>query len=689
MEAPGASRGGFSLWAAPAVALAIGLPILASGLVAQSAPQLLWFIPLCDGLAIGCMLVTFTLGVLDAALRGDRRSLPIAAIAVATAIMWAGHFIIFPGDVPGLGGSTLNQATANLFLGINLLTPIMLSIALLQGGSPLSHVTRAVILTTLAGALIGGAAVALALAIGTSLQSVSSNGTFFDADRVVGVAGLVPALLGIFVFLAGRRGDVRIAGGVLAALTFMVLNSVTLLLLVGRYTPMWYADHVLALLAFLALLAGQLMLYAGSVGAERRSAGAAASAAERRRIGLEIAHAMAVQVEVDPVVERLLAGAIEAVDADRGTMLRLVPGGFVVEHSIDKEGRSAQIGRIFSLDSVVAGASKVVELAVSTKRAQLAGPYRVISLDTEIEDHADIRHSMVMPLMRGGEVDAVMILGRRHRDAFTDADVDQLRDLGAIAALLIRNARLLTAAESASIAKSNFMNLAAHELRTPLSVINGYVNLLADGSFGAVSEPQQKTLDVVRNKARELNEQVEHLLIAARLESAMEDGDPAGTPSVVDLRDIVREAVDRHAGRASLVGATVVVDLPSSPVRASADVRNVAIIIDNLLNNAMTYSNPPSEVRVQVAAEDRPLVRVMDRGIGIAADQHERIFEQFYRVDNTLFGYPSGTGLGLFISRRLAARSGGELVLERSAPGEGSTFTLRLAAPADGAQRQA
>src|SRR5439155_5058809 len=84
------------------------------------------------------------------------------------------------------------------------------------------------------------------------------------------------------------RGE-RIAGGVLGALTFTALNSISLLYLHARYTPSWYADHVLALLPFAALLAGQLWLYSASVLAERSAASAVAMASERRRIGLDIA----------------------------------------------------------------------------------------------------------------------------------------------------------------------------------------------------------------------------------------------------------------------------------------------------------------------------------------------------------------------------------------------------------------
>jgi len=105
--------------------------------------------------------------------------------------------------------------------------------------------------------------------------------------------------------------------------------------------------------------------------------------------------------------------------------------------------------------------------------------------------------------------------------------------------------------------------------------------------------------------------------------------------------------------------------------------RDIGIILDNLLNNAMTYSHPPARVAVAVTDDESPEVRVKDEGIGVPDPDRERIFEQFYRVDNLDFGYPSGTGLGLYISRRLAEKCGGHLVLERS-DRHGSVFTLRL-----------
>ncbi|TMF35285.1 MAG: sensor histidine kinase [Chloroflexi bacterium] len=88
----------------------------------------------------------------------------------------------------------------------------------------------------------------------------------------------------------------------------------------------------------------------------------------------------------------------------------------------------------------------------------------------------------------------------------------------------------------------------------------------------------------------------------------------------------------------------------------------------------MTYSHPPARIKVQVADGEAPEVRVTDSGIGVPAAARV-MFEQFYRVDDVEFGYPSGTGLGLYISRQLAERYGGSLFVERSSPHDGSVFT--------------
>lgn len=662
------------------VALAIGVPILLWGLLTPSAPILPWVSPVCDAIAIVCMVVVGVLGSLDALLRKSRRSLPIVFIAASTAVMWAGHFLMFPGTIPAFSGQRFNQATSTLFLTINLATPVLLTFALVQRGGRLDRPRMAIFASIAIGAALGAAVIAGAIVIGPLLMTVSPSGAFLPIDAVVGVAGLIPATFGLLTFFLGLQGDERIAGGVLAALTFSALNSIDLLYLHTRYSPPWYADHVLAALPFAALVAGQLWLFTDSVLAERRGATAVAAAARRRRIGLDVAETMARETDLMPVVDGLLNGVLEAVAADRVTMLRLVPDGYVVERSVDRDGFPASIGTMRSLDSVVDRGRPVVREAVETQRPVVLGSYTVGGLDTsapEGQGQALIVRSVVMPLARGRVVDSALVVGRRSDRPFTDGDVDQLEELGAIAALLIRNARFLAEVESSSRAKSNFINLAAHELGTPIAVIKGYLEMLADSTLGPVDERQRASMNAVRSTVDELADRVQQLLVAARMEVASAEPDSPSMPAT-DLPEVVHDAVSRARDRAGLIGAEITEKAAGQHLTVQGSPLDIGIILDNLLNNAMTYSREPAKIRVEVSDGATPVVRVADAGIGIPEESRERIFDQFYRVDDAEFGYPAGTGLGLYISRRLAERCGAQLYLERSNRKQGSVFALRL-----------
>jgi len=222
--------------------------------------------------------------------------------------------------------------------------------------------------------------------------------------------------------------------------------------------------------------------------------------------------------------------------------------------------------------------------------------------------------------------------------------------------------------------KTDLMNAAAHELRTPLTVIVGYLSMLHEGSFGGPSLRWTAVLDTVMGKAQELAHLVDQMLLSARLD--------AGTLPIaiveLDLRQAVRDAVERLDPRATLLDAVVNYQLPSKSVLVEADPDHVAAILDNLLNNALTYSAAQPWVRVTVMEEGDPQVLIEDHGLGVPEEMRERIFERFVRVDNPTQPRPAGTGLGLAIGRDLAERHGGTLALLRSDPETGSIFTLRL-----------
>jgi signal transduction histidine kinase len=241
---------------------------------------------------------------------------------------------------------------------------------------------------------------------------------------------------------------------------------------------------------------------------------------------------------------------------------------------------------------------------------------------------------------------------------------------------------LLAQAQESSRAKSEFLNMAAHELRTPLAVIVGYLSMLHDGTFGEVTEDWSRVLQILILKGEELNHIVDGLLTAARIEA----GTVPGRAVEYDLREVARQAMHKATPQAELLGAELHLDLPEQPVFVQSDPTHLTRIVDNLVNNALAYSQGRPWVRVSVRADEAAeaaapataLLTVQDRGVGIPPEMRERIFDRFVRLEAPGQTLQPGTGLGLYISRELARRQGGELEVVESEPGRGSTLALRL-----------
>ena len=234
--------------------------------------------------------------------------------------------------------------------------------------------------------------------------------------------------------------------------------------------------------------------------------------------------------------------------------------------------------------------------------------------------------------------------------------------------------RLYIEAQEASRVKSEFVNMAAHELRTPLSVVRGYLSMLIEGVFEPLPETSRHALEIMEAKAGELNAIVDSLLLAARIDEARV---PMRT-EVVDLAEAAREAAQRAEGRRALLGAELVCSVPAEAAVVKADPAHVARILDNLVNNALTYTSGTPHVRIAVKSGTAPAVLVEDNGVGIPDDRREAVFDRFVRIEDDLVGPTQGTGLGLHISRELARLSGGDLRLDWSERGAGSRFVLTL-----------
>jgi signal transduction histidine kinase len=221
--------------------------------------------------------------------------------------------------------------------------------------------------------------------------------------------------------------------------------------------------------------------------------------------------------------------------------------------------------------------------------------------------------------------------------------------------------------------KTMFLRLTGHELRGPLTTISGYTSLLRDGDLGRLDDRVMAAADAMDTAASSGLAILDRLVELARLES----GEEALHREPTDLDELVTSAVAplREAARECGVALEV-----AASGQARLDAEEVAIAIRNLLANALKYAAGGGVVKVNARRRDGYAeIEVADRGPGIAAAELDLLFERYYRTEQDRDGGADGSGLGLYIVRRIAELHGGEATV-KSAPGQGATFRLRLPA---------
>jgi signal transduction histidine kinase len=224
--------------------------------------------------------------------------------------------------------------------------------------------------------------------------------------------------------------------------------------------------------------------------------------------------------------------------------------------------------------------------------------------------------------------------------------------------------------------KTEFLNLASHELRGPLAVVRGYNWMLRDNVLTVEDLPA--ITKVVEAKLTQMNLLVEQMLEAARLEA----GKTNLNQTKFDLRDVVLEQAQTFASVSDEHSIEVV--QRDGPVMVAADGARVGAVVANLIDNAIKYSPHTRDVQVRVDTKDGyAFVAVRDFGVGIASEHIPLLFKRFSRLPTEQNITTGGTGLGLFLCREIARRHGGDIEVE-SSPDHGSEFTLRL--PAVGAE---
>lgn len=229
--------------------------------------------------------------------------------------------------------------------------------------------------------------------------------------------------------------------------------------------------------------------------------------------------------------------------------------------------------------------------------------------------------------------------------------------------------------------KSEFISLASHQLRTPLSSLQWYIELL--NNEGKVSKEQQEYIDEMGVAAKRMSNLIDSLLHAARLEGG--DITPHNNP--VNLTSVITDLGDDLRSLGKDKKLSCVISVPTKKVQIETDSVLLHVVFKNLFSNAIKYTPAGGKVSVDMVVKKSFVeIAVRDTGVGIPKADQKRLFERLFRADNVRKMDTDGNGLGLYISKMIVKNLGGTITVE-SAENKGSTFTVRLPIKAKSAKK--
>jgi signal transduction histidine kinase len=288
------------------------------------------------------------------------------------------------------------------------------------------------------------------------------------------------------------------------------------------------------------------------------------------------------------------------------------------------------------------------------------------------------RSLLGVPMQIKGEVIGVLESVNKREGPWTEEDRSHLSILASQAAVAIQNAQQAEALRKAYDSlhqldklKSDFIAIASHELRTPLGVILGYASFLQEEAQGEASEHATAVL----NSALHLRNLIEDLtnLRFLQLGSTELSREPVPVSALIEAAEH-----DVHSLIAAK-GTKLIVDRTHGEALVNVDRLKIGMALTNILNNAIKFT--PNNGQITIAMEKRPheiLIRVQDNGMGIPPDKLERIFDQFYQVEDHMTRRQNGMGIGLSIARGMVQAHDGRLWAESEGLNKGSTFIIAL-----------
>lgn len=222
--------------------------------------------------------------------------------------------------------------------------------------------------------------------------------------------------------------------------------------------------------------------------------------------------------------------------------------------------------------------------------------------------------------------------------------------------------------------KNNFISNISHELRTPMTHVKGYIDLLLADDFGALTTDQHEAVDVLKRASERLSRLIDDLILFSTAETSTIQI----TKIDIDLQILAKEVIARNLALAGQKNIRLWLDCPQQSLHAFADPERVQWVINQLIDNAIKFTQPDGEVFLRVIPSNGVIkVSVIDTGIGIDPARFNEMFEPFHQLDGSSTRKQGGTGLGLTLAKKIVEAHGSRLVVS-SIPGKGSKFDFLL-----------